>query len=241
MSILKDFMVALLPGPWTDISYAISTRIAAQAFDDLEEKYSVHGGYFVLDEKIKNQFKRCLKIATNTFLEHVKNRCEVGTATEYKIAQYMKSPAISEQISHLLDPGAEVFDRGEATQALDELFSEEYSISKLKEVVFDAWEEFLKAYSFASRSTPELREFLRASYEAGSFRSLSNIEESLNQLGEIVSGLSKEEVATEKAIEKYVEELKAYRDWASSYRAEKALDKNKRETIHLRPMIRIKK
>jgi hypothetical protein len=134
------------------------------------------------------------------------------------IFEYLKSSVVTEEIWHLLDPGSEIFDRGLLTQnareTLFEIFSEE-----TETVIFDAWEEFLKAFSFASRSAPELREFLRASYEAGSFKALSNIEDVLEKMDNAVSELKNEELIVSHSIKDYTEELKVYRQWAVSFQA----------------------
>lgn len=206
------------------ISAKTSPLIVAQVFDELEDKYSVDGGYFVLDRRVKDQFKKCVRIGIDSFLRHLQEKYKFWPEIKLHIVQYIESPAISAQISCLLDPGSEIFDKGEVTQELKQFITDEYLNEHLEEVVFDAWNDFLKAYSFASRSSPALREFIRASYEAGSFRTLSNIEDSLNQLGSVVDNLSREELTTEKAIKQYIDELNSYRNWALSFQSGKLTD-----------------
>ena len=183
----------------------------------LGKKYSVDIKY-VLSEKVEADFQKCLDIAIKAFLEFISKNRELKKVHEKMIFEYLKSSVVTEEIWHLLDPGSEIFDRGLLTQnaceTLFEIFGEE-----TETIIFDAWEEFLKAFSFASRSVPELREFLGASYEAGSFKALSNIEDVLEKMDSAVSNLKNEELMVSHAIKHYAEELKAYQKWAVSFQA----------------------
>jgi hypothetical protein len=58
---------------------------------------------------------------------------------------------------------------------------------------------------------------LRASYEAGSFKALSNIDGVLEKMGEAIDEIRSEELVARKSIEDYIEELKVYRDWATGF------------------------
>lgn len=193
----------------------MTTEILLSSLRKLGRKYSVDIKY-VLSEKVEADFQKCLDIAIKAFLEFVSKNADLKKIQEKMIFEYLKSSVVTEEIWHLLDPGSEIFDRGLLTQnareTLFEIFSEE-----TETVIFDAWEEFLKAFSFASRSAPELREFLRASYEAGSFKALSNIEDVLEKMDNAVSDLKNEELIVSHAIKDYTEDLKAYRQWAVSF------------------------
>jgi hypothetical protein len=195
----------------------MTTEILLSSLRKLGRKYSVDIKY-VLSEKVEADFQKCLDIAIKAFLEFVSKNADLKKIQEKMIFEYLKSSVVTEEIWHLLDPGSEIFDRGLLTQnareTLFEIFSEE-----TETVMFDAWEEFLKAFSFASRSAPELREFLRASYEAGSFKALSNIEDVLEKMDNAVSDLKNEELIVSHAIKDYTEDLKAYRQWAVSFQA----------------------
>ena len=196
-------------------------EILRASLSKLGRKYSVDIKY-VLSEKVEADFQKCLDIAIKAFLKFVSKNVDLKTVADLKkvqekmIVEYLKSSVVSEEIWHLLDPGSEIFDRGllaqNACETLFEIFGEE-----TEAIIFNAWEEFLKAFSFASRSTPELREFLGASYEAGSFKALSNIEDILEKMDNAVSNLKNEELMVSHAIKHYAEELKAYQKWAVSF------------------------
>jgi hypothetical protein len=193
----------------------MTTEILLSSLRKLGRKYSVDIKY-VLSEKVEADFQKCLDIAIKAFLEFVSKNVDLKKIQEKMIFEYLKSSVVTEEIWHLLDPGSEIFDRGLLTQNAREnlfkIFGEE-----TETVIFDAWEEFLKAFSFSSRSAPELREFLRASYEAGSFKALSNIEDVLEKMDNAVSNLKNEELIVSHAIKDYTEDLKAYRQWAVSF------------------------
>ena len=195
----------------------MTTEILLSSLRKLGRKYSVDIKY-VLSEKVEADFQKCLNIAIKAFLEFVSKNTDLNKAQQKMIVEYLKSSIVTEEIWHLLDPGSEIFDRGLLTQnaceTLFEIFGDE-----TETIIFNAWEEFLKAFSFASRSAHELREFLRASYEAGSFKALSNIEDVLEKMDNAISNLKNEELIVSHSIKDYTEELKAYRQWAVSFQA----------------------
>ena len=195
----------------------MTTEILLSSLRKLGRKYSVDIKY-VLSEKVEADFQKCLDIAIKAFLEFVSKNTDLNKAQQKMIVEYLKSSVVTEEIWHLLDPGSEIFDRGLLTQNAGETLFEIFG-DETDTIVFDAWEEFLKAFSFASRSAPELREFLRASYEAGSFKALSNIEDVLEKMDNAVSNLKNEELIVSHAIKDYTEDLKAYRQWAVSFQA----------------------
>ena len=195
----------------------MTTEILLSSLRKLGRKYSVDIKY-VLSEKVEADFQKCLDIAIKAFLEFVSKNTDLNKAQQKMIVEYLKSSIVTEEIWHLLDPGSEIFDRGLLTQNAGETLFEIFG-DETETIVFDAWEEFLKAFSFASRSAPELREFLRASYEAGSFKALSNIEDVLEKMDNAVSNLKNEELIVSHAIKDYTEDLKAYRQWAVSFQA----------------------
>ena len=194
---------------------SLATDILLNSLRKLGKKYSIDVKY-VLSEKVEADFQKCLDLAIKAFLEFVYKYEDLQEAQQEMIVEYLKSSVVTEEIWHLLDPGSEIFDRGLLTQnacgTLSGILGE-----ATERVIFDAWEEFLKAFSFASRSAPELREFLRASYEAGSFKALSNIEDVLEKMDSAVSNLKQEELTVSHAIKHYAEELKAYQNWAISF------------------------
>lgn len=195
----------------------MTTEILLSSLRKLGRKYSVDIKY-VLSEKVEADFQKCLDIAIKAFLEFVSKNTDLNKAQQKMIVEYLKSSIVTEEIWHLLDPGSEIFDRGLLTQNAHETLLEVFG-KETETIIFDAWEEFLKAFSFASRSAPELREFLRASYEVGSFKALSNIEDVLEKMDNAVSNLKNEELIVSHSIKDYTEELKAYRQWAVSFQA----------------------
>ncbi|MBW4620773.1 MAG: hypothetical protein KME17_15635 [Cyanosarcina radialis HA8281-LM2] len=204
-------------------------NVSRDALKGLGNKYAVDINQ-VLNNKVQIAFEKCLKIAIRAFLDFFYKNGVLKTNEEKKIEtkereivfEYFKSTPVAEEIWHLLDPGAEIFDRGRLAKLGEEVFTSNLpdlgaSDSSTYQLIFDAWGEFLKAFSFASRSTPEFREFLRASYEAGSFKALANIEDVLEKMSGSVDRLQNEGSTARQAIEQYRDELKAYRDWAASF------------------------
>lgn len=194
---------------------SLASTILKASLRGLGIKYSVDIKY-VLNERVEEEFQQCLNIATRAFITHVSEGRNLDKSQIKVISEYLKSSPVTEEIWHLLDPGAEIFDRGFLAQVANETLSNIFGEATNK-LIFDAWEEFLKAFSFASRSAPELREFLRASYEAGSFKALSNIEDVLEKMDSAINNLKNEELTVSEAINNYIGELKAYRNWAASF------------------------
>lgn len=194
---------------------AVVADVLRVSLGKLGGKYSVDIKY-VLSEKVEEEFQRCLNVATTAFLKFVSKDRSLDQPQQKKIVEYLKSSVVTEEIWHLLDPGSEIFDKGLLTQYAQQDLSQIFGESTTK-LIFSAWEEFLKAFSFASRSAPELREFLRASYEAGSFKALSNIEDVLDKMDGAINSLRDEELTVSQAIERYAEELKTYRAWAIDF------------------------
>jgi hypothetical protein len=196
------------------LAIAVS-EVLQNSLSNLGRKYSVDVKY-VLNEKIEADFHKCLDVAIKAFLESASEKQGLKAGQQMLILKYLRSSIVAEEIWHLLDPGSEIFDRGLLTQNACKTLLEVFG-DNTEKIVFKAWEEFLKAFSFASRSAPELREFLRASYEAGSFQALSNIEDVLEKMENLVSSLKTEELTISDAIKCYAEELKAYQTWAVNF------------------------
>jgi hypothetical protein len=56
-----------------------------------------------------------------------------------------------------------------------------------------------------------------ASYEAGSFKALSNIEDVLERMSTLVSSIHHEELTRRVSVKDYADELKIYRQWATEF------------------------
>ncbi len=218
----------MLPALANSLVDSLTYEITRKVVRALGNKYSidVEDVKYILNQNIQDEFQRCLGVAIRSFIGFLSK----GLADEKPdekpdekrmqsaVLYYLKSPSVSEEIWHLLEPGSEYFDRGKLAQDGYALMSKDFeNIEAI--LIFDAWEEFLKAFSFASRSTPHFREFLRASYEAGSFKALSNIEDVLDSMDATIKAIHSEESIARKSIQDYVEELKVYKAWATEFQS----------------------
>jgi len=202
---------------------SLSSDILQEVLRKLGKKYSVDTEdiKYVVNTKIQEEFHVCLNIAIKAFLESLSEEItsenkNLDKSQKKIVSDYLKSPEVTEEVWHLLDPGSEFFDKGYLTKLACAKMLDIFGESTPK-LFFAAWEEFLKAFSFASRSTPELREFLGASYEAGSFKALSNIEDVLERMNRAIRDFKDEEITISQSIEQYTDELKTYQSWASSF------------------------
>jgi hypothetical protein len=208
MQILNPFVTSTIS--------ELASEILRISLKNLGLRYSVDIKY-VLSKKVEDEFHRCLDVAIQAFLRYVSENGNLEKQIKQKvILDYLKSSSVTEEIWHLLEPGSEIFDKGLLAQYAEETLSPS-SGESVRKLIFDAWEEFLKAFSFASRSAPELREFLRASYEAGNFRALSNIEDVLDNMNTAISSFKDEELMVSHAIKSYAEELQEYKTWAINF------------------------
>jgi hypothetical protein len=178
---------------------------------------------YVLNDKIQEDLKKCLDLAVTSFVTSLSNSInlnylqptQLGIVTN-KLEKYLGSDIVTEEVLHLLEPGMEFFDRGKLAKVCFDLLIEDLQDLRI-ESILNAWGEFLKAFSFASRSTPELREFLRASYEAGSFKTLSNIEDVLEKMNSVMVDIYQEELGARESIKDYSTELEEYKTWAVGF------------------------
>jgi hypothetical protein len=209
---MSDFIViASLVAP-------LAKQIVNKVLINLGAKYSIgiQDVKYVLNNQVEEDFQKCLNVAIKAFISKLLNDRTLTTSNSTVVMDYLESSSVIEEIWHLLEPGTEFFDRGSLTQIGYEVLHEHFE-SITPESIFDAWEEFLKAFSFASRSTPQFREFLRASYEAGSFKALSNIEDVLERMSTFVSSIHHEELTRRISAKDYADELKIYRLWATEF------------------------
>lgn len=198
------------------IELTLSGLIAEKAFKFLRKRHAVDHKH-LLDHSIEEQFKMCINLATNAFIERVKKYKHFKKEDLNFFINYLKSKIVNEEISKLLDPGLEIFDIALLTSYFERFASDKGFINYNNDNTKKAWEEFLKAFSFASRSAPDLREFLRASYEAGSFRALSNINDVIEDLENILDAFNEEENRLKYLISVYSNDLQQYRDWADHF------------------------
>lgn len=205
----------------TQLLTPLAHDMVRQALKGMGHKYSVDMKTFqyVISTRVEEEFQHCLDVAVRAFMNALVKDRRLSPLEQKAILDYLKSPLVADEVWHLLDPGSEYFDRGRLTQSgYTQLHQHLNDLEP--QSVFDAWEEFLKAFSFASRSKSELREFLRASYEAGSFNALSNIENVLEKITIAIGEIQTEEIVTRQSIKGYIDDLKAYKDWARSFQVE---------------------
>lgn len=180
----------------------------------LSKRHSVDIPYLMSDV-VSGQFNQALQVAIKAFVTTLSNHNILENLDE-KASQTFFSP-VAEELTNLLDPGLEIFDTGKLIDIQLDYFEKRDQEVDPK-FLEDAWFEFQKAFSFASRSLPELREFLRASYEAGSFRVLSDIGGALKKLDYNINSFSRQEGHLNKNISDYMEELSRYKKWAKDKR-----------------------
>jgi hypothetical protein len=196
----------------------LAQQIVNKVLHNFGAKYSIdiQDVKYVLNAEVEAEFQKCLRVAIKAFIGKLSSDKDLTKQNSKVVTDYLESSSVIEEIWHLLEPGTEFFDRGSLTQIGYEVLHEHFE-NLTPQLIFDAWEEFLKAFSFASRSTPEFREFLRASYEAGSFKALSNIEDVLERMSTFVSSIHHEELTRRISIKDYADELKTYRLWATEF------------------------
>jgi hypothetical protein len=196
----------------------LARQIVSKVLYSLGTKYSIdiQDVKYVLNTEVEDEFQKCLRVAIKAFIGKLSSDKDLTKQNSKVVTDYLESSSVIEEIWHLLEPGTEFFDRGSLTQIGYEVLHEHFE-NLTPQLIFDAWEEFLKAFSFASRSTPEFREFLRASYEAGSFKALSNIEDVLERMSTFVSSIHHEELTRRISVKDYADELKTYRQWATEF------------------------
>lgn len=193
----------------------LAKTLAELTFKHLSERHSVDVPY-LMDEKVSRQYTQAIRVACTAFLKKLESPHPMTKQMEEAVRDYLQSETVTEEISKLLDPGLEIFDLGALTDAFGEK-----SLGPVAEIdectVAEAWEEFLKAFSYASRSSPDLREFLRASYEAGSFRAISNIADALDQLDGEIDLMIRQESKLKSMITDYLHDLSSYGEWARRF------------------------
>jgi hypothetical protein len=207
-----------------EVANKIAGEVIQQALTKLGVSYSigVQDIRYVLNNQVEEDIQKCLNIAIKAFVGNLLQSIDLKddkkkiNENSKKIEKYLGSSSVAEEISHLLEPGSEFFDRGKLTQIGYDVLKKEFEDITPKSI-YNAWGEFLKAFSFASRSTPAFREFLRASYEAGSFRALSNIEDVLEKMNSVVSDINEVELDTRENIKNYATELEEYKTWAVGF------------------------
>lgn len=192
------------------------TEIAKAVVDltlkHLSKRHSVEIPH-VLDDRVCEQYTKAIRVAFTAFERRLSEDVSLDDRAYARLKSYLESEPVTEEVSKLLDPGFEFLDRGCLVAELQDALGPELADSTADA----AWGEFLKAFSFASRSLPELREFLRASYEAGSFSAISNISDALSRLGNEIDLVRGQESTLRTKISDYLQDLTRYGEWARRY------------------------
>ncbi len=191
-----------------------TVQLANDALSSLSRRHGVQGIPYVLSANVQQQFGRAIDIAAKALAGCVERSLTNRTGLSSLVSEALSAPEVTSEISNLLDPGLEVFDQLGLTGILARFLPDTISHEAREEIAFHAWEEFLRAFSFASRSLPELREFLRASYEAGTFRRVSDIAGAVKDLESGLSEFSRQESSLQSSMAAYFGELQGYRNWA---------------------------
>lgn len=178
---------------------------------------------YLCDKNVEEEFKKCIEMAATAFVKRLSNEVKLENKTILEkfasvTREYLKSSKVTNEISKLLDPGLEIFDKEIVINELKENIDKVFLTTIITyESLSLAWEEFQRAFSFSSRSTPHLRQFLMASYEAGSFRALTNISDVVEKFNNQVSLIEIEEDKLQHSIELYSKELAEYKNWSVNF------------------------
>lgn len=170
-----------------------------------------------LPDDVREQYQRAIKAGAKAFARHIDSKGELTESEVAMISEFFKAPEVADEFSKLLDPGQEFFDENELSKMLAEHLNRRKCKPLAEDEVFEAWRAFSRAFSFSSRSAPALREFLRASYEAGSFRAISNISDIMARLEREVDNISVQEDSLSASMSDYEDELKSYTKWAREF------------------------
>lgn len=174
------------------------------------------GKKYKLPMMIEYSFSECIEDAVKAFINKLFNDEELSTTQMKFIEEYFSSKEVTVEVSKLLEPGVEFFDIYALTDKF--LLLKSNSDIKLKpEEIFEAWQEYLKGFSFSSRSKPAFREFLSASYEEGSFLALTDIRSAIEGVESSVESLHNQRGSLNGAINDYEGELRSYKDWAKNF------------------------
>ncbi len=210
------------------LTISLVDSVVKSALGLLKRRHGVEGIPYLLSDDVHNQYTKAVEVATKALLGSLER--ELAHQPQYRIPFHsdlemfksiegvVTSPGVVEEISNLLDPGLEVFDRYKLVTVLASALPTDFPGPVREDFARNAWAEFLKAFSFASRSMPELREFLRASYEAGSFRRISDIAGAVESFDSNITNLAEQEESLRNALSAYTQDLMEYRKWAQAYR-----------------------
>ncbi len=193
---------------------SVVRTLCAGALDALKSRHGINGSRkindgYILDPAVTEQYFRALQTATTALLRRTD-----GDLDEESVKALLQSPAVATEISKLLDPGSQIVDEFLLVAMLSERLDASIDKERTSAIAAEAWTDFFRAFSFASRSLPSLREFLRASYEAGNLLALSSITESLDRMNRDVSGIGSELDLLEGSIREFRTDLTEFRDWA---------------------------
>ncbi len=196
-------------------------NLGYNVFKSLTKRHAVNSKF--ISKNISDQFNYCLDIAINAFIEHINTKIDLNKTIKALLLNYFKSKEVTEELSKLLDPGFEIFDPAEVSQKLLEMLqSEEISNISLTNIL-EAWENFLKAFSFSSRSANDLRNFLKASYEAGNFKALTDINQDLKNIEDLLELSEFEEKKLKEYISRYLQDLSEAKEWAKNFKVIKTV------------------
>ncbi|MEM6941199.1 MAG: hypothetical protein AAF943_17240 [Pseudomonadota bacterium] len=178
----------------------------------VNDRYQISGGH-ELPVSIRSGFSRCLGMASTTFSSSLFKNEEDTEAVEV-LEQYFQSELVTKELSKLLEPGVEEFNIILLSEHFFSSVEPEISDQFSRSQVEAAWRDFQKAFSFSSRSMPELREFIRASYEEGSFNALTDIKDIVDRMESDAKNFIAQEEELTGSIDDYEAELSDYKSWA---------------------------
>ena len=95
---------------------SILAELVGTIVKKIAKKHSVNIKY-VLDSEVEEQFGQCIKVASTAFIEKLMMEKDILPSVVETTISCFKDENISEEISKLLDPGIEIFDKGHVTDA----------------------------------------------------------------------------------------------------------------------------
>ncbi|MEO0685999.1 MAG: hypothetical protein AAFY76_13400 [Cyanobacteria bacterium J06649_11] len=199
--------------------FSISVTSSVTAFS---QRYGVNEEYR-LPSSVKSDYEECIAISSSAFVKSLFGD-DLDINDIDAITEYLTSEIVSYELSKLLEPGVEEFDLRALTIGFFHNVDDTHSKSISKEDVGNAWLAFQKAFSFASRARPDLREFIRASYEEGSFNALTDIKDIVDRMKHDGDNLLAEEDRLDTSMKEYKSELADYKEWAKRFGTEKTTE-----------------
>lgn len=163
----------------------------------------------VLDSDFQREYLPCLEAGIRAFVQQLERRLSPTEPTRAALSQYLQSAPVAEEISHLLEPGAEIFDQERLLQLARQSPLLNPSLDSTGQSIAEAWRAFLQAFMKVAKTKSEMRQLFAITQDPEGLKDALELQNTAEKMNDLVDKIIEQQRSLRQEMQEFGEFLKA--------------------------------